>query len=97
MMTEPEQIIILWSQGKTGDQIADITGYSRDAVFFHIRKARECGDCRAARREYQAPARVRRIQIKLLRDLRLPTKTIADMVGCTKRTVQLRLRELEEA
>lgn len=95
-MTEPEQIVILWSQGKTGDQIADLTGYSRDAVFFHIRKARECGDSRAARRDYQAPARRRRIQIKLLRDLRLPTNTIATLVGCTKRTVQMRLKEIEQ-
>lgn len=96
-MTNPEQIIILWAAGKTGDQIAEITGYSRDSVFLHIRRARECGDQRAARREHQAPARRRRLQIKLLRDLRLPTDTIATLVGCTKRTVQMRLREMEEA
>lgn len=90
---DPETILNMWAEGKTADQICDATFYSRDAVFFHLRKARRYGDPRAARRECQAPARRRAIKIRILDSIGIPPEHIAAMVGVTKRMVQIRLKE----
>ena len=94
MTRDPETILDLWAEGKTADQICDETYYSRDAVFFHLRKARRYGDPRAARRECQAPARRRAVKIQILNKIGLAPEHIAAMVGVTKRMVQIRLKEM---
>jgi transcriptional regulator len=94
-MAQGEIIIELWHKGRTGDEIADITGYSRDCVFAHLRRARQMGDPRAARRTEQAPARRRAVQVALLARIGLDTHEIAKWVGVTRRCVQMNLRKMQ--
>lgn len=94
MTSRAERIVILWSTGHTADEIADQTGYSRDTVFFHLKRAREIGDARAARRQRQAPSCRRRAKIAVLHAIGHTSDEIAKLVDCTVRTVQMRIKEM---
>ena len=88
------EILSLWSQGHTADNIADNLQCSRELVFFHLRAARASGDPRASRRAYQMPAKRKALKIALLAAITNNTKFIAKTVGLSPRMVQLRMREL---
>ena len=90
----PEAVVILWADGKSDREICELTGYSRDTVFYHLRRARQCRDERAARRAVRAPYMRRRAKIRVLAQLGMASAEIASMLGCSRRLVQLRLREL---
>lgn len=87
--------IHLYSTGLTLDQVADQTGYSRDSVEYHLKRARLAGDPRAAHRTRQEPAYRRRKQIRALVIAGLDIPAIARTLGVTRRLVQMRIREME--
>jgi DNA-binding CsgD family transcriptional regulator len=89
-------ILDLWKQGLTAEQIAEACDIHRDTVFKHIRLARHRGDARAARRPHQKPAQMRRLKIFLLASLNLPKRKIASIVGVSYDTVKLRMREMQD-
>lgn len=89
-----ELVLLYWSQGKSADAIADDLFISRDAVFYHLRRARAAGDARADRRCERIPAKRKRSKIMLLSRLNIHPRSIAKMVGLTERMVQIRLKEL---
>lgn len=88
-----EQILALWQDNLTGDQIADRLNISRDAVFWTLRQARKDCDCRASRRPFRAPARRTAIKIAVLRDIGMKPTQIARIIGVSQRLVQMRLKE----
>lgn len=89
-----EMILKLWASGQTAEQVAEHIDCSRDEVFRQLRLARMDCDPRAARRQYQAPARRRKMKIDILRQLKLSVPQIAAIVGVTTRMVQIRLKEM---
>ena len=83
-----KQIIELWAEGHTGEQIAEMVDCHRDTVFFNLRRARLNGNPQADRRNGQMPAIKRRRTIRALHKQGADMKTIMKIVGVSKRTVE---------
>ena len=92
-----ETIVTMWYQGHSAEDIAEIIGISSTAIFKNLRLARALGDPRAARRVGRIPAMRRRRQILEMAQAAIAPAIIAKKLGVTKRIVQIRIKEAQNA
>lgn len=97
-----EKVLNLWIAGQKTIEIADSLGISENTVKHYIRLARINGDLRAKRRtkthfrERVQKADQRRDQIVVLYQQGFTIRQIANMCHCTRRLVELRLKEAKD-
>jgi DNA-binding CsgD family transcriptional regulator len=94
------QVLDLYAALITIDTIADRLEIPTETIRSYIRRAKRVGDPRANRHglnRKRIKARTRRIQVGLLSRAGFTPAEIAKHLECTRRLVQMRLKEAENA